>query len=86
MLASLAALSMLAAPTGGTGGLLCVDVFQNRGMGPALSSRLVQVGRDRGMERITAEIVRRNEPMQRLCRKLGFELHASERVRAVKTL
>ena len=62
--------------------LLVADAVQGQGLGEALLSRLIEVGRDWGMERITAEIVRRNASMQRLCRKLGFTLHSGEMVHA----
>ena len=35
---------------------------------------LVQIGRDEGLERITAEILHENRAMQQVCRKLGFTL------------
>jgi acetyltransferase len=66
--------------------LLVSDAVQKEGLGSFLLSRLIEIGRDWGMERITAEILARNEPMRRLCKKLGFVLHSGEMVHAVKVL
>ena len=66
--------------------LLVSDALQSQGLGFALLSQLIEVGRDWGLERITAEILRRNDPMQRLCRRLGFALQAGDMIHAVKTL
>jgi len=66
--------------------LLISDAYQRQGLGFALLLRLLQVGRDWGMERITAEIISTNEPMQHLCRKLGFSLQFGQMVHAVKVL
>ena len=66
--------------------LLVSDKVQHQGLGGALLARLIAVGRDWGLERVTAEILLRNEPMQKLCRKLGFKLHAGDMVHAVKSL
>ncbi len=50
------------------------DRYQCQGLGTELLGRLVQVGRDEGLERITAEILAENRSMQRVCEKLGFQL------------
>lgn len=55
--------------------MLVSDNFQNRGLGTKLLQKLVQVGRDEKLERITAEILLENRPMQRVCEKVGFHLH-----------
>jgi acetyltransferase len=54
--------------------LLVVDRFQGRGLGTELLRRLVQVGRDEALDRITADILPENRPMQHVCRQLGFRL------------
>jgi acetyltransferase len=54
--------------------LIIVDRFQGQGLGTELLHRLIQVGRDEALERITAEILPENREMQHLCKKLGFRL------------
>jgi len=54
--------------------LLIADKFQRQGLGTALLDRLLQVGRDEKIARITGDILPENIEMQRLCEKLGFRL------------
>lgn len=63
--------------------LLVSDPFQRLGLGTELLRRLIEIGRDEGIERITADILPENVAMQRVCEKLGFRLHrAADLVRA----
>jgi acetyltransferase len=63
--------------------LLVSDPFQRLGLGTELLRRLIEIGRDEGIERITADILPENVAMQRVCEKLGFRLHrATDLVRA----
>ncbi|MEL6612072.1 MAG: bifunctional acetate--CoA ligase family protein/GNAT family N-acetyltransferase, partial [Bacteroidota bacterium] len=55
-------------------GMLVKDEFQGQGLGTELLRRLVQVGRDEGAERITADILRTNRGMQRASEKVGFTI------------
>ena len=55
-------------------GLLVIDEWQHRGLGTELLRRLITIGRSEGLEAITASILRDNLDMQKLCKKLGFEL------------
>ena len=71
--------------------LLVADDYQGEGIGTELLRRLVQVGTDENLDRITADILRRNRAMQRVCEKLGFEILRSddftdEMVKAVKLI
>ena len=71
--------------------MLVVDEFQREGIGTELLRRLVQVGRDEGLDRITADILVQNRAMQHVSEKLGFEVvhsgdFADQMVKAVKTL
>ncbi|PEN14554.1 acetyl CoA synthetase subunit alpha [Longibacter salinarum] len=71
--------------------MLVIDEYQGEGIGTELLRRLVQVGEDEGLDRITADILRQNRAMQRVCEKIGFQiLHsndpAEEMVKAVKEL
>ena len=54
--------------------LLISDRYQRKGIGAALLDRLIQVGRDEKIDRITGDILPENHDMQRLCEKLGFRM------------
>lgn len=54
--------------------LLLSDRWQGQGIGTRLLEMLVQVGRDEGLERIFADILRDNHDMQDLCRRAGFNV------------
>lgn len=71
--------------------MLISDRMQCQGLGSQLLQRLVDIGREWGLARIVADILARNTPMQRVCRKLGFEILGAEdpteeMVKAVKVL
>jgi acetyltransferase len=71
--------------------MIVIDEFQEEGIGTELLRRLVQVGEDEGLDRITADILEQNRAMQRVCEKLDFDLvHSSDpdedMVKAVKPL
>jgi len=71
--------------------LIVVDDYQGEGIGTELLQRLLQVGRDESLDRITADILRQNRAMQHVCEKLDFQILYSddptdEMVKAVKTL
>lgn len=71
--------------------MLVIDEFQREGIGTELLRRLVQVGRDEGLDRITADILVQNRAMQHVSKKLGFEIvhsddPADQMVKAVKVL
>lgn len=54
--------------------MLVSDAYQKQGIGTTLLEQLVQIGRDEGLERITAEVLHENRAMQRVCEKVGFTL------------
>lgn len=58
--------------------MLVSDYFQCRGLGTELLGRLLQVGRNEHLDRIHAEILFDNQAMQRVCEKLGFQMHRTE--------
>jgi len=62
-------------PTEAEFSVLVSDRFQRRGVGTLLVERLLEVGRDEGLRRITAEILLDNRPMQLISERLGFHLH-----------
>jgi acetyltransferase len=57
--------------------MLVSDPFQQQGLGTELLAQLLRIGRDEGIDRVTAVILRENGAMQRVCRKLGFQLQAA---------
>ena len=54
--------------------ILISDPHQRKGLGTKLLGRLVEVGRQEGIKRISAEILPENLGMQTVCEKLGFKL------------
>ncbi|MBE9180181.1 bifunctional acetate--CoA ligase family protein/GNAT family N-acetyltransferase [Oculatella sp. LEGE 06141] len=54
--------------------MLVSDRVQCCGLGTELLKRLLQVGQDEHLDRITAEILSDNSGMQRVCEKLGFHI------------
>ncbi len=54
--------------------LLVRDEAQGVGLGTELLRRLIAIGRDERLRRITADILPENRNMQRVCAKLGFVL------------
>lgn len=57
--------------------LLVSDPYQHQGLGTELLRRLIQIGRDENLERLTGDILAENLGMQAICRKLGFHFHYS---------
>ena len=55
--------------------LLLGDAVQGQGLGRALLTRLFEVGRDWGLQRIVAEILPDNVRMRKVCASLGFTFH-----------
>ncbi|OCR00873.1 acetyl CoA synthetase subunit alpha [Oscillatoriales cyanobacterium USR001] len=54
--------------------MLVSDPFQHRGLGTEILRRILQVGRDEKLSRITAQMLPDNQEMQHLCEKSGFIL------------
>ena len=55
-------------------GMLISDRYQRKGLGTELLGRLLQVGKDEKLDRISADILSENRGMQRVCEKVGFQL------------
>jgi acetyltransferase len=55
--------------------LIISDKYQRNGLGTELLARLVQVGRDEKLSRITASILAENHGMHTVSKKVGFTLH-----------
>ena len=60
--------------------MLVSDPHQHQGLGTELLRVLIEIGRDEGLERITAEVLHENRAMQRVCEKLGFTLKPTPEV------
>jgi len=54
--------------------MLISDPYQRRGLGTELLQRIIQVGRQEKLTRITADILAENVPMQKVAEKVGFHL------------
>ena len=57
--------------------VLISDKCQNRGLGKELLGRLIMVGADEHLTRLTADILPDNRGVMRICEKLGFSLKHS---------
>ncbi len=66
--------------------IIVSDEFQRHGLGTELLQRLLQVGREENVARITADILPDNRGMQRVCEKLGFRLRFETGGRVVKAV
>ncbi|MEX1020245.1 MAG: bifunctional acetate--CoA ligase family protein/GNAT family N-acetyltransferase [Litorilinea sp.] len=51
-----------------------IDEIQGTGLGTELLTRLLEIARDEGIERVMAEIMPENTGMRRVCEKLGFQI------------
>jgi acetyltransferase len=54
--------------------ILISDEFQGHGLGTHLLSRLVEIGRQEGIDRIIGHILPENHLMQQVSRKVGFDV------------
>jgi acetyltransferase len=54
--------------------VVVTDKWQNRGLGTELTKRLVQIARNEKLGRLVAYTLHENREMQRMCKKLGFEV------------
>ena len=61
-----------------------IDRYQGQGLGTELLHRLLEVARKEKISRVTAEILLDNVSMQRVCKKLGFQLHEDVKEGVVK--
>ena len=50
------------------------DAWQRHGLGTELLRRLIRIGRDEGLERISADILADNTGMRAVAKKVGFEV------------
>ena len=64
--------------------VLISDNYQGRGLGKELLARLLIVGADEKLTRLTADILPDNRDVMRICEKLGFKLKHSLEDEVVK--
>ncbi len=55
--------------------LVVADAWQGKGLGSALMAALIEVARDKGLQRMQGEVLAENSKMLVLMRELGFALH-----------
>ena len=54
--------------------VLVSDEWQRQGLGCELLRRLIEIGRDEKLTRISGQILAENHAMQHICRKVGFKV------------
>ncbi|MCL4401405.1 MAG: bifunctional acetate--CoA ligase family protein/GNAT family N-acetyltransferase [Acidobacteria bacterium] len=64
--------------------VLVSDQWHGRGLGKELLARMLVVGADEKLSRLTADILPDNRDIMRICEKLGFHLHHSLEDEVVK--
>ncbi len=52
--------------------ILVSDAYQGKGLGTEILTRLLQIGRDEGVEKVNAYMLGENMGMRNVCEKLGF--------------
>jgi acetyltransferase len=58
--------------------LIISDRYQRMGLGTELLKRLVHIGREEKLDRITATILAENHGMHHVSKKVGFKLHRND--------
>ncbi len=64
--------------------ILVSDRYQCQGLGTQLLQRLLQVGRDEQLSRISADILADNYAMQKVCTQVGFRIERTDDPTVVK--
>lgn len=66
--------------------MIVSDRWQSMGLGTELLRRLVQIGKDEKLERISANMLPENHAMHHVSKKLGFKLHRNANNQDFKAL
>jgi len=66
--------------------ILIADQFHHQGLGAELMTRLIQVGRDKKLERLVAAILPENMAMRALAARFGFMVQKSDDMSVVQTV
>ncbi len=64
--------------------MLITDQYQHKGLGTELLRRLIGVGRDEQLQRLSGDILAENQGMQKVCKQLGFHLQYSREDQVMK--
>jgi len=54
--------------------LIVSDRYHHQGLGTELLRRILEIGKEQNLEAIVGYILNSNDPMQSICRRLGFKL------------
>ncbi len=54
--------------------LVVKDVWQHKGVGQALLQQVIEIAKEEKLKSLTVYMFAENEPMQKLCKKMGFSL------------
>jgi acetyltransferase len=68
----------------GEAAVIVSDEYQRHGIGSELLARLIRFGRDEKLERVVADILPNNRPMQKVCERLGMKLRHDTEENVVK--
>jgi acetyltransferase len=66
--------------------ILVCDRYQHQGIGTQLLNIILQIAHQEQLHTITAEILRDNQAMQKICEKLGFTIHPTEEPTVVQAV
>jgi acetyltransferase len=58
--------------------ILVCDRYQYQGIGTQLLNKILQIAHQEQLHTITAEILRENQAMQKICEKLNFTIHPTQ--------
>ncbi len=65
--------------------LVVADPYQHQGIGRELLTRLIQVAKAEGLERLTGEVLGSNQAMKKLCEACGFSFRPTAMVDILET-
>ena len=58
--------------------ILVADEWQSQGLGSVMTDFILEIARERGIGRITAEVLQTNGPMRRLLQRRNFKILDSD--------
>jgi acetyltransferase len=54
------------------------DAWQNKGLGFKMVEKIIEIGRDKGLDTVYATVIKDNSAMKHVAKKLGFRVEASD--------
>ena len=57
--------------------VVVTDKWQNKGLGTELTKRLIRIAKHEKLKRLVAYTLLENHEMQKMCKKLGFQISSS---------